>query len=363
VLRAVANVNGEIAGAIVGRNAADQAGIDQLLIELDGTETKARLGASAILAVSLAVARARAADANLPLWSYWRQDGVPPMLPMPMLNVLNGGVHADNMVDFQEYMIVPISAITFSQALRMCVETYHHLKAELHLRGQPASVGDEGGIAPATASNTAPFELLVGAIERAGYRPGEEIAIAIDPASSEFYDRGVYRLTGDRRTLSSAELIAHYEQLLHQYPIVLLEDGMAESDRDGWKLLTERLRDRLQLVRDDIFVTNPAILRRGIEEGIANSALIKLNQIGTVTETLETIRIARDAGYRAVISHRSGETDDVSIADFAVATGVGQIKTGAPCRGERTAKYNQLPRIEEQLGERALFAGSAAFVR
>ena len=363
VLRAVENVNSEIARAIAGRNAADQAGVDQLLIELDGTENKARLGANAILAVSLGVARAAAAHAELPLWSYWRPNGVAPLLPMPMLNVLNGGVHADNMVDFQEYMIVPVSAITFSQAVRMSVETYHHLKQELQVRGQPASVGDEGGIAPAMASNSAPLELLVGAIERAGYRPGQEIAIALDPASSEFYHDGVYRLAGDRRTLSSTELIAHYEELLHQYPIVLLEDGMAETDWDGWRLLTERLGNRLQLVGDDIFVTNPAILRRGIAAGIANSVLIKLNQIGTVTETLETIQIARDAGYRAVISHRSGETEDTSIADFAVATGVGQIKTGAPCRSERTAKYNQLLRIEEELGERASFAGVAAFVR
>ena len=363
VLHAVANVKGEIATAVVGRNAADQAGVDRALIELDGTETKARLGANAILGVSLAVARAGAAHAGLPLWSYWRDDSTSPLLPMPMLNVFNGGVHADNMVDFQEYMIVPVGADSFAEALQMSAQTYQQLKQELRARRLGTGIGDEGGFAPPLASNEAPLELLMAAIEAAGYRPGEEIAIALDPASSEFYSDGVYQLGGDRSTLSSQELVAHWERLLERYPIVLLEDGMAEDDWDGWKLLTERLGERVQLVGDDIFVTNPAILRRGIEEHVANSILIKLNQIGTVTETLETISIAREAGYRAVVSHRSGEAEDTCIADFAVATGVGQIKTGAPARSERVAKYNQLLRIEEELGDRARFAGRAAIER
>jgi enolase len=363
VLHAVANVNGEIATSVVGRNAADQAGVDRALIELDGTETKARLGANAILGVSLAVARARAAHAGLPLWSYWRQDNTSPLLPMPMLNVLNGGVHADNMVDFQEYMIVPVGADSFAQALQMSAQTYQRLKQELRARRLGTGIGDEGGFAPPLASNEAPLELLVAAIEAAGYRPGDEIAIALDPASSEFYSGGLYHLGGDRPALSSTELVAYWERLLERYPIVLLEDGMAENDWEGWKLLTERLGERVQLVGDDIFVTNPAILRRGIEEHVANSILIKLNQIGTVTETLDTISLAREAGYRAVVSHRSGETEDTCIADFAVATGVGQIKTGAPARSERVAKYNQLLRIEEELGERAQFAGRGAIER
>jgi len=363
VSHAVANVTGEIANAVVGRSAADQAGLDHALIELDGTDNKSRLGANAILGVSLAVARARAVHAGLPLWWYWRQADVRPLLPMPMLNVLNGGVHADNRVDFQEYMIVPVGADSFTQALQMSAETYQQLKAELRDRQLGTAVGDEGGFAPALDSNEAPLELLVAAIDRAGYRPGQDIAIAVDPASSEFFSDGVYHLTGEGRTLSPEEMVNHYEHLLERYPIVLLEDGMAEEDWDGWKLLTERLGTRLQLVGDDIFVTNPAILRRGIDEHIANSVLIKLNQIGTVTETLETIALARDAGYRAVVSHRSGETEDTVIADFVVATGVGQIKTGAPARGERVAKYNQLLRIEEELADRARFAGRSAIER
>jgi len=363
VLHAVANVTGEISDAVVGRSAADQAALDHALIELDGTESKSRLGANAILGVSLAVARARAVHAGLPLWWYWRQEDTPPLLPMPMLNVLNGGVHADNRVDFQEYMIVPVGADTFAQALQMSAETYHQLKQELRSRQLSTGVGDEGGFAPALNSNEAPLELLVAAIDRAGYQPGQDVAIAVDPASSEFFSDGTYHLTGEGRSLSSREMVDHYEQLLKRYPIVLLEDGMAEEDWDGWKLLTERLGPRLQLVGDDIFVTNPAILRRGIDERIANSILIKLNQIGTVTETLETIKLARDAGYRAMVSHRSGETEDTAIADFVVATAVGQIKTGAPARGERVAKYNQLLRIEEELGDRARFAGRAAVER
>ena len=360
---AVENVNGEIANTVVGRNAADQAGLDRALIELDGTENKARLGANAILGVSLAVARARAAHAGLPLWEYWRQEGTEPLLPMPLLNVLNGGVHADNDVDFQEYMLVPVGADDFARALQMSAETYQQLKLELRSSGLSTGVGDEGGFAPSLQSNEAPLEILLGAIERAGYRPGEDIAIALDPASSEFYEEGAYRLAGERRTLSSAELVDYWESMLDRYPIVLLEDGMAENDWEGWKLLTARLGERVQLVGDDIFVTNAAILREGIDQGVANSILIKLNQIGTVTETLETIAIAREAGYRAVVSHRSGETEDPLIADFVVATGVGQIKTGAPARSERVAKYNQLLRIEEELGSRARFAGRIAVER
>lgn len=361
VLGAIDSVNGEISSVITGRNAGDQAALDRTLIELDGTETKSRLGANAILGVSLAVARAQAAHVGLPLWQFLRPDRTSPLLPMPMLNVLNGGVHADNQVDFQEYMIVPVGACSFAGALQMSSETYHHLKHELHSRGLATAVGDEGGFAPALKSNEAPLELLVRAIERAGYRPGNDIAIALDPASSEFYDRGLYHLAGEGRTLSSGELADYWELLIDRYPIVTLEDGMAEDDWNGWKLLTERLGRRVQLVADDIFVTNPGILRRGIEAGIANSILIKLNQIGTLTETLETMAIAREAGYRAVVSHRSGETEDTLIADFVVATGAGQIKTGAPARSERVAKYNQLLRIEEELGEHARFAGRAAF--
>ena len=363
VLRAVANVNDEIADTVVGMNAADQVGLDRALIELDGTEDKSRLGANAILVVSLAVARARAAHAGLPLWWYWRQEHATPVLPMPMLNVLNGGVHADNPVDFQEYMIVPVGAETFAQALRMSAETYQQLKRELHSRNLGTSVGDEGGFAPAVQSNEAPLELLVAAIAAAGYEPGRDIAIAVDPASSEFYSDGRYHLTGDGVTLYPDEMVDYWARLVDRYPIVVLEDGMAESDWAGWKLLTERLGERLQLVGDDIFVTNSAILRRGIDEHVANSILIKLNQIGTVTETLETIDLARQADYRAVISHRSGETEDTFIADFAVATGVGQIKTGAPARGERIAKYNQLLRIEEEMRDRARFAGRLAVER
>jgi enolase len=360
VLRAVANVNDEIADAVVSMNAGDQAAVDRALIDLDGTESKSRLGANAILVVSLAVARARAAHAGLPLWWYWRGEYGPPVLPMPMLNVLNGGVHADNPVDFQEYMIVPVGAETFAEALQMSAETYQHLKKELQSRQLGTGVGDEGGFAPAVPSNEAPLELLVAAITAAGYEPGEDIAIALDPASSEFYSDGAYHLTGEGATLYPEEMVDYWERLVDRYPIVLLEDGMAEGDWEGWRLLTERLGQRLQLVGDDIFVTNPTILRRGIDEHVANSILIKLNQIGTVTETLETIDLARRAGYRAVISHRSGETEDTFIADFAVATGVGQIKTGAPARGERIAKYNQLLRIEEELRDKAQFAGRAA---
>jgi len=362
VFQAVANVNGEIAQVVIGRDAGDQAGLDRALIDVDGTETKSRLGANAILGVSLAVARARAAELGQALWRYLGGEHAG-LLPMPMLNVLNGGVHADNPVDFQEFMIVPVGAESFAQAMRIATETYQQLKRTLHSRGLSTGVGDEGGFAPALESNEAPLELLVSAIDAAGYRPGDEVAIAIDSASSEFFSDGAYRLAGEGRSLSSGELVDYWEQLIDRYPIVLLEDGMAEDDWDGWRTLTERLGQRLQLVGDDVFVTNPAILRCGIDAGIANSILIKLNQIGTLTETLDTIAIARETGYRAVVSHRSGETEDSLIADFVVATGVGQIKTGAPARSERVAKYNQLLRIEEELGDRARFAGRAAVER
>ncbi len=359
VLEAVANVNGEIATAVRGRDADDQEGLDRCLIELDGTSTKRRLGANATLGVSLAVVRAAAADAAEPLWRHLGGEGAV-TLPIPMMNVLNGGVHADNPVDFQEFMIVPWGADSFAHALRMGAETYQTLKGMLHRRGLGTAVGDEGGFAPALESNEAPLELLVSAIEAAGYSPGEEIAIALDPATSEFHVDGRYELSGEGRTLDTKAMVDCWETLAGRYPIVLLEDGMAEEDWDGWRTLTDRLGERMQLVGDDIFVTNPAILRRGIDAGVANSILIKLNQVGTVTETLETIALARDAGYRAVISHRSGETEDTTIADLAVATGTGQIKTGAPAHSERVAKYNQLLRIEEQLGDRARFAGRAA---
>jgi enolase len=359
VLTAVAHVNGEIAAMAEGRDAGDQTGLDRALIELDGTDNKSRLGANAVLGVSLANARARAAELGEPLWRHLGGEQAD-LLPTPMLNVLNGGAHADNPVDFQEFMIVPVGATSFAESMRMATETYHELKRTLHDRGLATGVGDEGGFAPDLSSNEAPLELLVAAIQAAGYRPGEDIAIAMDPASSEFYSDGAYRLTGEGRTLSAAEMVSYWEQLVDRYPILSIEDGMAEDDWDGWAMLTERLGHRIQLVGDDVFVTNPAILRRGIEAGIANSILIKLNQIGTLTETLDTIALAHDAGYRAVVSHRSGETEDALIADFVVATGVGQIKTGAPARSERVAKYNQLLRIEEELGDRARFASRAA---
>ena len=359
VLRAVEHVNNEIAGAVLGTDAADQESLDRCLIELDGTDTKRRLGANAMLGVSLAVVRAAAEEVGEPLWRYLGGEAAV-TLPTPMMNVLNGGVHADNPVDFQEFMIVPWGADSFAQALRMGAETYQTLKSTLHRRGLGTAVGDEGGFAPALETNEAPLELLVSAIEAAGYRPGEDIAIALDPATSEFYTEGAYRLSGEGRVLDSSEMVTYWEALVGRYPIVSLEDGMAENDWNGWRTLTDRLGGQLQLVGDDIFVTNPAILRRGIDAGVANSILIKLNQIGTVTETLETIALARDSGYRSLISHRSGETEDTTIADLVVATGVGQIKTGAPARSERVAKYNQLLRIEEELGERARFAGRDA---
>jgi enolase 1/2/3 len=359
VRHAVDNVNGEIADAVAGREAPDQRGLDEALIALDGTDDKSRLGANAILGVSMANARAAAADAGQPLWRYLGGEEAS-LLPVPTMNVLNGGVHADNPVDFQEFMIAPVGAESFAQAVQIGAEVYHQLQRTLHSRGLGTAVGDEGGFAPWLDSNEAPLELLVTAIGDAGYRPDDEVAICLDPAASEFFDGGRYELAGEERSLSSEEMVEYWSGIADRYPVLSLEDGMAEGDWGGWRQLTERLGRRLQLVGDDIFVTNPAILREGIEQGVANAILIKLNQIGTLTETLDTIALARDAGYRAVVSHRSGETEDTFIADLVVATGVGQIKTGAPARSERVAKYNQLLRIQEELGDRARYAGREA---
>ena len=357
--RAIQNVNGEIAAAVIGRDAGDQRGLDDRLIELDGTDGKSRLGANAMLGVSMAATRAAAADAGEPLWRYLG-GAEAALLPVPTMNVLNGGVHADNPVDFQEFMIAPVGAGSFAQAIQMGAEVYHELQRTLKSRGLSTAVGDEGGFAPALASNEAPLELLVSAISSAGYRPGDDLAICLDPAASEFFHDDRYELAGEGRSLSSAEMVDYWSAITEKYPVLSLEDGMAEQDWDGWRQLTERVGSRLQLVGDDVFVTNPAILREGIERGVGNSILIKLNQIGTLTETLDTIALARQSRYRAVISHRSGETEDTFIADLVVATGVGQIKTGAPARSERVAKYNQLLRIEEELAERAQYAGRGA---
>jgi enolase len=356
VLTAVANVNGEIADAVRGREASEQRTLDEALIALDGTDDKSRLGANALLGVSMAASRAAAAAAGEPLWRYLGGDQAH-LLPVPAMNVLNGGMHADNPIDFQEFMVAPVGAGSFADALRIGAEVYHQLKVSLHQRGLSGGVGDEGGFAPRLSSNEEPLELLVAAIEAAGYRPGDDVAICLDPATSELYRDGRYELASEGRSLSSEEMIELWTDISDRYPLLFLEDGLAEGDWDGWAQLTQRIGERVQLVGDDIFVTNPDILRQGIERGIANSVLIKLNQIGTLTETLDTIAMARDAGYRCVISHRSGETEDTFIADLAVATGVGQIKTGAPARSERVAKYNQLLRIEEQLGDRARYAG------
>jgi enolase len=360
VTQAVANVDGEIAQALVGFEAEDQVGLDKTLIELDGTPNKSRLGANAILGVSLAAAHAQAAEQGLPLWRYLGGPDVG-VLPVPMMNVLNGGAHADNKVDFQEFMIVPCGAPTFSECLRMGAEVFHALKGTLHKRGLSTAVGDEGGFAPDLGSNEEALKMLVAGIEAAGYQPGEDVAIALDPAASEIYRGGTYVLEHEGRTLSAAEFADYWADLAARYPIVSLEDGMDEEDWDGWRVLTERLGSSVQLVGDDIFVTNTERLRRGIDAGVGNSILIKVNQIGTLTETLQAVAMARDAGYTAVMSHRSGETEDVTIADLAVATGCGQIKTGAPSRSDRVAKYNQLLRIEEQLGANAQFPGRSAF--
>jgi len=360
VTRAVANVDGEIAQAVGGMEAAEQATLDRTLIELDGTPNKSRLGANAILGVSLAAAHAQAIEEGLPLWRYLGGPSAC-VLPVPMMNVLNGGAHADNKVDFQEFMVVPCGAGTFSECLRMGAEVFHALKRTLHERGLATAVGDEGGFAPDLSSNEEALKMLLEGIDAAGYRPGEDVAIALDPATSEIYSGGAYVLAHEGRSLSSAELSEYWADLAARYPIVSIEDGMDEEDWEGWRILTERLGAGLQLVGDDLFVTNGERLRRGIEAGVANSILIKVNQIGTLTETLEAVALAREAGYTAVMSHRSGETEDVTIADLAVATGCGQIKTGAPSRSDRVAKYNQLLRIEEQLGAEAQFPGRDAF--
>jgi enolase len=362
VTRAVANVNGELAGALAGFDADDQQGLDRRMIELDGTPNKGRLGANAILGVSLAAAKAAAAEEGMTLWRYLGGEAAR-VLPVPMMNVLNGGAHADNRVDFQEFMVVPVGAASFSDALRAGVEVFHALKRTLHDRGLATLVGDEGGFAPDLESNEAGLQMLIEGIEAAGYRPGEEVAIALDPATSEVFEDGAYVLEHEGRTLSPAELAGYWEGIAERYPVVSIEDGMDEEDWDGWKLLTERVGDRVQLVGDELFVTNTERLRRGIDAGVANSILVKVNQIGTLTETLDAVRTAREAGYTAVMSHRSGETEDTTIADLAVATGCGQIKTGAPSRSDRVAKYNQLLRIEEALGADAEYPGRSAFRR
>jgi enolase len=360
VTTAVANANGDLAQAVLGLDAGDQQAVDRALIEADGTPNKARLGANAILGISLAVAKAAAAEAGQPLWRSLGGDGAN-TLPVPMMNVLNGGAHADNKVDFQEFMVVPCGAPTFSDALRTGAEVFHALKRTLHDRGLSTAVGDEGGFAPDLDSNEAALQMLVAGIEAAGYAPGDDVAIALDPAASEIHREGAYDLEHEGRVLSSDELAAYWAEMAGRYPILSIEDGMDEEDWDGWKTLTERLGDTVQLVGDDLFVTNTERLERGIELGVGNSILVKVNQIGTLTETREAIAMAHAAGYTAVMSHRSGETEDTTIADLAVATGCGQIKTGAPSRSDRVAKYNQLLRIEEALGSAAVYPGRSVF--
>jgi len=360
VSRAIANANGELADAVRGLDAADQSGVDRAMIELDGTPNKGRLGANAILGVSLAAAKAAAAEDGLPLWRYLGGEAAS-VLPVPMMNVLNGGAHADNKVDFQEFMIVPVGAPSFSEGLRIGAEVFHALKRTLHDAGLATAVGDEGGFAPDLASNEAALELLISGIGAAGYTPGDDVAIALDPATSEIFDGGSYVLEHEGRVLSAEELAAYWADISSRYPVLSIEDGMDEEDWDGWRALTAGIGERVQLVGDDLFVTNTERLRRGIESGAANSILIKVNQIGTLTETLDAVRTAQEAGYTAVMSHRSGETEDTTIADLAVATGCGQIKTGAPSRSDRVAKYNQLLRIEEQLGADASYPGRDAF--
>jgi enolase len=359
VLEAVANVNGEIADLVTGWEALDQRGLDLALIDLDGTDNKSRLGANAILGVSLAAARAEADELGLPLYRYVGGAGAH-VLPVPMMNVVNGGAHADNNVDLQEFMIVPVGAASFSEGLRWGVEVYHSLKKVLQERGLATAIGDEGGFAPNLPSNESALAVLLEAIERAGRQPGEEMALALDVASSEFYADGVYRLAGEDRSLGSEELVAYLVDLADRYPIVSIEDGMAEDDWDGWKTLTDALGGRIQLVGDDVFVTNSTRLARGIDAGVANAILVKVNQIGSLSETLDTVGLANRFGYRSVMSHRSGETEDTTIADLAVATNCGQIKTGALARSDRVAKYNQLLRIEAELGEAATYWGRAA---
>ena len=361
-LKAVAHVNEEIADALIGMEADDQRGIDAIMLELDGTENKGNFGANAILGASLAVAKAAAESAELPLYKYVGGANAN-MLPTPMMNILNGGEHADNNVDFQEFMIMPVGATSFAEALRWCAEIYHTLKKVLHEAGLGGGVGDEGGFAPNFTTNEEPLKYIVEACEKAGYKPGSDIMFAMDPASTEFYnaETGKYVLAGEGRELTSAEMVDYWEALVQKYPIISIEDGMAEEDWDGWKVLTDRIGDKVQLVGDDLFVTNPKRLAKGIELGCANAILVKVNQIGSLTEALEAVQMAKQAGYACIMSHRSGETEDVTIADLAVATNAGQIKTGAPCRSDRVAKYNQLLRIEEQLGDSGQYAGMKAF--
>jgi enolase len=359
VLRAVANVNTEIRTALVGREAEDLEAIDARMIELDGTENKSRLGANAILAVSLATAKAVACDAGKPLYAYLH-TGSSFRLPVPMMNILNGGAHADNTLDFQEFMILPIGAENFREAVRFGAEVFHCLKSVLKQRGLTTSVGDEGGFAPNLPGGEAAIELILEAIEKAGYQAGRDLALGLDVAASEFYRDGKYVLAGEGKVFSAAEFVDYLAAWVERYPIITIEDGMAEQDVDGWKLLTEKLGQRIQLVGDDLFVTNPKLIREGIQQGIANSVLIKVNQIGTLSETLAAVRIAQEAGYTAVISHRSGETEDTTIADLAVAWGTGQIKTGSVSRSDRVAKYNRLLAIEEELKD-ATYPGREAF--
>ncbi len=360
VLKAVANVNGELANALIGQDGLNQAALDQLMIDLDGTHNKGRLGANALLAVSLAAARAAAAEKGVSLYQSLG-DAAKFRMPVPMMNVINGGAHADNSVDMQEFMIMPVGASSFSQALQMGAETFHALRKVLAEKGLNTAVGDEGGFAPDLPSNESAIDVILEAISKAGYTAGKEIFIALDPASSEFYKDGLYCLDSENRKLTSAEFVDYLADWADRFPIVSIEDGMAEDDWDGWDLLTKKIGERVQLVGDDLFVTNTEILKEGIDKHIANSILIKVNQIGTLTESVAAINMANDAGFTAVISHRSGETEDAFIADLAVATGAGQIKTGSMSRSDRIAKYNQLLRIEEALGDRAIYPGRDAF--
>jgi enolase len=362
VRNAVAHVNNEIAEAIIGMDATDQRALDAEMIKLDGTPNKGNFGANAILGASLAVARAAAESADLPLYKYI--GGVNAnMLPTPMMNILNGGVHADNNVDFQEFMIMPVGAPTFAEGLRWCAEVYHKLKTVLHDAGLGGGVGDEGGFAPNLKTNEEPFVWITKAVEEAGYKPGVDFVYAMDPASTEFYnaENGMYELKGEGVSYTSEQMVDYWEKLVAKYPIISIEDGMAEEDWDGWKMLTDRIGDKVQLVGDDLFVTNPERLAKGIRLGVANAILLKVNQIGSLTETLEAIQMAKQAGYACIVSHRSGETEDTTIADLSVAVNAGQIKTGAPCRSDRVAKYNQLIRIEEELEDSATYAGWDAF--
>ncbi|VBB07630.1 enolase [Lucifera butyrica] len=360
VLKAVENVNNIIAPEIVGMDALDQVGVDQAMIELDGTPNKAKLGANAILGVSMAVAKAAANALGLSLYQYLGGFNAK-QLPIPMMNILNGGKHADNNVDIQEFMVMPVGAKSFAEALRMCAEVYHNLKSVLKGMGLNTAIGDEGGFAPNLKSNEQAIEVIIEAIKKAGYKPGEEIFIALDPASSEFFENGKYNLAGEGVVKTPAEMVEFYANLVEKYPIISIEDGMAEDDWEGWKLLTDRIGNKVQIVGDDLFVTNTQRLSRGIKSATANSILIKVNQIGSLTETFDTIEMAKRAGYTCVISHRSGETEDATIADIAVAVNAGQIKTGAPTRTDRVAKYNQLLRIEEELSNLAQFKGREVF--